>query len=184
MTGLYSSPIKTVTASVYCIYTTCLAIKNSTYRKHTAVFMCSAWMWEQTAIISLHSINGSVFIIDFQTIIAQWLLYVPPLVLHRKWWWGCSSLLFWPANPPSHFLSGLCVILSSERWSGWPSLFLLFSFGFKYRTFDIHSLRFIMDFSAVSDRYHACSYVMFCFGAVCTDVHCWLPSTAVSSTCM
>jgi len=28
---------------------------------HTAVFMCFVWIWEQTAIISLYSINWLVF---------------------------------------------------------------------------------------------------------------------------
>jgi hypothetical protein len=37
--------------------------KNSTFCPHT-VFMCFVWIWEQTAIISLYSINWLVFITE------------------------------------------------------------------------------------------------------------------------
>ena len=43
--------------SGYYIYT----FSNSTFCPHS-VFMCSVWLWEQTAIISLYSINWLVFI--------------------------------------------------------------------------------------------------------------------------
>ena len=38
-------------------------IYNSTFCPHS-VFMCSVWIWEQTAIISLYSINWLVFITE------------------------------------------------------------------------------------------------------------------------
>jgi hypothetical protein len=41
--------------------TTGLALKNSTFCPHS-VFMYFVWIWEQTAIISLHSINWLVFL--------------------------------------------------------------------------------------------------------------------------
>jgi hypothetical protein len=57
--------------------------------------MCFVWIWEQTAIISLYSINQLVFITEMECLLrgtsriymilyidpskAQWLLYVPPV---------------------------------------------------------------------------------------------------------
>ena len=35
---------------------------------HTAVFMCFVWIWEQTAIISLYSINWLVFITETECV--------------------------------------------------------------------------------------------------------------------
>ena len=45
--------------------TLCTIIYNSnpTFRPHS-VFMCSVWIWEQAAIISLYSINWLVFITE------------------------------------------------------------------------------------------------------------------------
>jgi len=40
-----------------------LTLINSTFRPHSA-FMCFVWIWEQTAIISLYSINWLVFITE------------------------------------------------------------------------------------------------------------------------
>jgi hypothetical protein len=54
-----------------------LTFNNSTFCPHS-VFMCFVWIWEQTAIISLYSINWLVFIRDIYPFKAQWLLYVPP----------------------------------------------------------------------------------------------------------
>jgi len=45
---------------VVTIRTTSLTFNNSTFCPHS-VFMCSVWISEQTAIISLYSINWSVF---------------------------------------------------------------------------------------------------------------------------
>ena len=36
---------------------------------HTAVFMCSVWIWEQTAIISLYNIKWLVFITDTECLL-------------------------------------------------------------------------------------------------------------------
>ena len=45
------------------ICTTSLTFNNSTFCPHS-VFMCFVWIWEQTAIISLHNINWLVFITE------------------------------------------------------------------------------------------------------------------------
>jgi len=42
-------------------------IQNSTFCPHT-VFMCFVWIWEQTAIISLYSINWLVFITETECV--------------------------------------------------------------------------------------------------------------------
>jgi len=41
--------------------------KNSTFCPHS-VFMCFVWIWEQTAIISLYSINWLVFITETECV--------------------------------------------------------------------------------------------------------------------
>ena len=56
------------------ICTTSLTFSNSTFCPHT-VFMCFVWISEQTAIISLYSINWLVFITDLT-------LYSPVVTIH------------------------------------------------------------------------------------------------------
>jgi len=46
---------------VVSICTASLTFNNSTFCPHT-VFMCFVWIWEQTAIISLYTINWLVYI--------------------------------------------------------------------------------------------------------------------------
>jgi len=41
----------------------CLTFQNSTFCPHS-VFMCSVWIWEQTAIIFLYNINCLLFITE------------------------------------------------------------------------------------------------------------------------
>ena len=59
--------------SVYCavrtgsLYTASLTFSNSTFCPHS-VFMCFAWIWEQTAIISLYNINWLVFITETECV--------------------------------------------------------------------------------------------------------------------
>ena len=59
----------TETECVYCaVRTGYLSINQVNYIKllrsaHTAVFMCFVWIWEQTAIISLYSINWMLFFV-------------------------------------------------------------------------------------------------------------------------
>ena len=48
---------------VVTICTTSLTFNNSTFCPHS-VFMCFVWIWEQTAIISLYSIDWLVFITE------------------------------------------------------------------------------------------------------------------------
>ena len=58
---------------VYCavrtgsLYTASLTFSNSTFCPHS-VFMCFVWIWEQTAIISLYSINWLVFITETECV--------------------------------------------------------------------------------------------------------------------
>ena len=61
----------TETESVYC------AVRTEFL--YIIRVMCFVWIWEQTAIISLYSINFLVFITEIQHFKAQWLLYVPPV---------------------------------------------------------------------------------------------------------
>ena len=63
----------TETECVYCavrtgsLYTASLTFSNSTFCAHN-VFMCFVWIWEQTEIISLNSINWLVFITETECI--------------------------------------------------------------------------------------------------------------------
>ena len=45
----------------------CLTFQNSTFSPHSA-FMCFVWIWEQTAIISLYSINWLVCITETECV--------------------------------------------------------------------------------------------------------------------
>ena len=58
----------TETACVYCaVRTEHLTFTNSTFCPH-CVFMCFVWIWEQTAIISLYSINWLVCITETECV--------------------------------------------------------------------------------------------------------------------
>jgi len=63
----------TETVCVYCavrtgyLYTASLTFSNSTFCTHS-VFLCFVWIWEQTAIISLYSINWLVFITEMECV--------------------------------------------------------------------------------------------------------------------
>ena len=58
----------TETECVYCaVRTEHLTVNNSTFCPHT-IFMCFMWIWEQTAIISLYSIDWLVFIPDTECV--------------------------------------------------------------------------------------------------------------------
>ena len=52
---------------VVTICTTSLTFNNSPFRPHS-VFMCFVWIWEQTAIISLYSINWLVCIAETESV--------------------------------------------------------------------------------------------------------------------
>ena len=64
----------TETDCVYCavqtgsLYTASLTFSNSMFCPHS-VFMCFVWIWEQTAIISLYSINWLVFITETECLL-------------------------------------------------------------------------------------------------------------------
>ena len=58
----------TETECVYCVVRTeHLTFTNSTFCPHS-VFMCFVWIWEQTAIISLYSINWLVCITETECV--------------------------------------------------------------------------------------------------------------------
>jgi hypothetical protein len=63
----------TETEYVYCavrtgsLYTASLTFRNCTFCPHS-VFMCFVWIWEQSAIISLYSINWLVCITDMESV--------------------------------------------------------------------------------------------------------------------
>ena len=63
----------TETEGVYCavrtgsLYTASLTFSNSTFCPHS-VFVCFVWIWEQTAIISLYSINWLVCITETECV--------------------------------------------------------------------------------------------------------------------
>jgi len=58
----------TETECVYCaVRTEHLTVTNSTFRPHS-VFTCFVWIWEQTAIISLYSINWLVCITETECV--------------------------------------------------------------------------------------------------------------------
>jgi len=58
----------TETECVYCaVWTGSLYIYNSTFRSHS-VFMCFVWISEQTAIISLYSINWLEFMTETECV--------------------------------------------------------------------------------------------------------------------
>ena len=52
------------------------SLNNSTFCPHS-VFTCFEWIWEQTAIIALYSINWLVFITEIYPFKSQWSLHVP-----------------------------------------------------------------------------------------------------------
>jgi hypothetical protein len=57
-----------LTFSSYFMYVQSgLTLTNSTFCPHS-VFMCFVWIWEQTAIISLYSINWLVFITETECV--------------------------------------------------------------------------------------------------------------------
>jgi hypothetical protein len=59
----------TQTECVYCaVRTEHLTFNNSTFCPHS-VFMCFVWIWEQTAIISLYSINWLVCITESECLL-------------------------------------------------------------------------------------------------------------------
>ena len=64
--------------TVVTICTASSTFSNSTFCPHS-VFMSFLWISEQTAVISLYSINWLVFITEIQPFKAQWSLYVPPV---------------------------------------------------------------------------------------------------------
>ena len=77
--------------------TASLTFNNSTFCPHS-VFMCFVWIWEQTAIISLHNNNWLVFLTETECVYcavrtgctyitqATLLLFSPSPVPFSSWW--------------------------------------------------------------------------------------------------
>ena len=66
------------------LYTASLTFNNSTFCPHS-VFMCFVWIWEQTAIISLYSINWLVFITETECVYcAVWTGYLSIVQVNLK----------------------------------------------------------------------------------------------------
>jgi hypothetical protein len=61
--SVFITEIKLLKRSGHCMYLQFNIHNNSTFCPHSA-FMCFVWIWEQTAIISLYSINWLVFITE------------------------------------------------------------------------------------------------------------------------
>ena len=59
--------VLTFSSLCFTIFTTSLTFTNSTFCPHS-VFMCFVWIWEQTAIISLYSINWLVFVTETECV--------------------------------------------------------------------------------------------------------------------
>jgi hypothetical protein len=73
--SLYVPPVVT-------ICTTSLTFNNSTFCPHS-VFMCFVWIWEQTAIISLYSVNWLVCITETECVycaVRTEYLYIIPAI--------------------------------------------------------------------------------------------------------
>jgi hypothetical protein len=95
------------------------SFSNSTFCPHT-VFMCFVWISEQTAIISLYSINWLVFVTDGVYLLrgTGWILmYNSRLILVLKGWsmWNftCSRRLSWISAarlPSSGVQSCYCLV--------------------------------------------------------------------------
>ena len=67
------------------ICTTSLTSTNSTFCPHS-VFMCFVWIWEQTAIISLYSINWLVFVTETECVYcAVRTLYLYTILISVYW---------------------------------------------------------------------------------------------------
>jgi hypothetical protein len=66
---LLQSPVVMICTVQWSLYVPpCLKLSNSTFCPHS-VFICFVWIWEQTAIISLYSINCLVCITEPQCLL-------------------------------------------------------------------------------------------------------------------
>jgi hypothetical protein len=63
----WGTPVLTLYSPVVTICTASLTLHNSTFCTHS-VFMCFVWIWEQTAIISLYSIDWLVFVTETESV--------------------------------------------------------------------------------------------------------------------
>jgi hypothetical protein len=82
-----------------------LAFTNSTFCPHS-VFMCFVWISEQTAIISLHSINWLVFITETECVYcavrAKYLNTVQVCCVFQAWGSKCLASRHWSTSLTSN----------------------------------------------------------------------------------
>jgi len=67
LTDFFYNSDLTLWSPVVTICTTSLTFSNSAFCPHS-VFMCLVWIWEQTAIISVYSINWLFFITETESV--------------------------------------------------------------------------------------------------------------------
>ena len=112
----------TETECVYCavrtgsLYTASLTFSHSTFCPHS-VFMCFVWIWEQTAIISLYSINWLVCITETECVycaVRTGSLYRIRFYFCLEWWKICVCWSIWTrkALRPARLLSFSAIFLS------------------------------------------------------------------------
>ena len=80
--------------SVHFAYHQALCLKNSTFCPRS-VFMCSVWVWEQTAIISLYNINWLVCITETECVccaVRTWYLNTIQ-VMCFVWIWEQTAII-------------------------------------------------------------------------------------------
>jgi hypothetical protein len=81
-----------------------VCLLRGTFCLHS-VFMCFVWIWEQTSIISLYSINWLVFITEIECVYCvvrtEWLNVIHvnlSLEMALPWFWRLDAGL-WPRRP-------------------------------------------------------------------------------------
>jgi len=87
-------------APVVTIHTASLTFNNSTFCPHS-VFMCFVWIWEQTTIISLYSINWLVCITQMECVyctVRTGCLYIIQVIT----WFLCASSPHSTVSRPWH----------------------------------------------------------------------------------
>ena len=80
---------------VVTIWTASLTFSNSTFSPHS-VFMCFVWIWEQTAIISLYSIDWLVFITETECVycaVRSTFYVLPSVFMCFVWIWEQIAII-------------------------------------------------------------------------------------------
>jgi hypothetical protein len=103
LTGFYNRDL-TLQSQAVTIYTNSLTFNNSTFCPHS-VFMCFVWISEQTAIISLYSINWLVLIAEKECVycaVRTECIYE----LHENSYSNCQSLRYHKSAVHNHLDQG------------------------------------------------------------------------------